>query len=416
VKELFDVFQKLESSGRLAKLFDAGLVRTWAPPEEGPNILAHEYVPFVSYPQEWTLEMLRSAALCTLDIAIELADAGMRLHDTHPWNVTFVHDRPVFLDFSSIKQGAAYDVWPSTFFTTFYVPLWLRKKRLFTLSRMIATEDHPLGAKNGARSTGRYLFSRHKLGALAMRYHWLARRISRVRNPKPALLGLRADLAKMRLPRKRSEWGQYYEPGGDYNDLASYSGKAQAVRTLLSKLPPGRLLDVACNHGWFSGLAATMGHCVLGVDLDENAVDIALRERAGKYGFAVACMNLLWPTPQQGEFLQLESTFDRWRADTALMIALTHHLVLKQRITFDGLASFPAEFGARHVIVEWIPHDDPYLRRWAQRGVDIPSWYREENFVQAFARRWPRFEKVPSDVRNSDGIGVRQMYLFRPAA
>ena len=44
------------------------LTRRWPSIPEGSIVLEHERVPFVSYPYEWTFEMLRDAALLQLDI------------------------------------------------------------------------------------------------------------------------------------------------------------------------------------------------------------------------------------------------------------------------------------------------------------------------------------------------------------
>jgi SAM-dependent methyltransferase len=412
VPELFEIFKTLDASGGLARLHEAGLVQTTLPADAEANVLAHEFVPFVTYPQEWTIEMLRDAAVSFLDVSIELAKSGLRFYDAHPWNVTFKNDRPITLDFSSILRGARYETgWPKSFFMTFHLPLWLWNMRLCTLARMIMREDHPAGATHGARATGRYLFHLRRLGGMALRYRWCAWRIGRARDPGAALLRMRNHIAHLRLPRQKAKRQDDCEPGGDYNDLSGYNEKARAVRTMLEKLAPGRVLDLACKHGWYTGLATRFGHSAMGVDMDDNAVNVARQTRAGKFNFTVACMNLLWPTPPQGRFLHLPSVFQRWQCDTALMIALTHRLALRQSIRFDALAAMPAAFGASNVIIEWIPPEDASIQRWMRHRGDVPTWYREEEFVAALAQRWPAFERVPFGVR--DGQGMRQMYLFR---
>ncbi|MFK8111852.1 MAG: hypothetical protein AB8B91_06605 [Rubripirellula sp.] len=413
--ELFSIFEKLKASGRLDALHRAGMIQTDAS-DAHPNALVHEFVPYVTYPQEWTLELLRDSALCTLDVAIELAEEGLRLHDGSPWNVTFVNGEAKFIDFSSIEPGVYDGGFTHHFLSLFYIPLWLRNKRQFKLSRMIAAEDHYFGGPMGARATGRFLFHPKLLGRMCWRYRWLASRLKRAKDPGSALRALRDHVAGMNLPSPRTEWGQYDEPGGDYDDLDSYGGKAKAVRSLIERLPKGKLVDVAANKGWFAGLARTLGHQVMGVDLDENAVN-KMRENARKYGFDCSFMNILWPTPPQGRFLQLPSVMERFQCDSMIMIALSHHLVLRQSITFEALAAIPVSFGVKDLIIEWIPPDDRYVRDWPrQQGIEIPDWYTEANFVGAFTKHFPEHHRVESDVRDSDGTGIRYLYHFKRQA
>ncbi|MGH2981309.1 MAG: class I SAM-dependent methyltransferase, partial [Solirubrobacterales bacterium] len=53
-------------------------------PEGTETVLRHERVPFVSYPYEWTFEMLRDAALLQLDLQLAALDEGLTLKDATP--------------------------------------------------------------------------------------------------------------------------------------------------------------------------------------------------------------------------------------------------------------------------------------------------------------------------------------------
>ena len=46
--------------------------------------------------------MLRDAALAILTLAAELAERGLTLKDSHPWNVLFHGTRPVWVDVTSV--------------------------------------------------------------------------------------------------------------------------------------------------------------------------------------------------------------------------------------------------------------------------------------------------------------------------
>ena len=46
---------------------------------EWAGVLEHEKVPFISYPYEWSFEMLRDAALLQLDLVLAGLDEGIGL-------------------------------------------------------------------------------------------------------------------------------------------------------------------------------------------------------------------------------------------------------------------------------------------------------------------------------------------------
>ena len=415
--DLFKTFRDFESSSTLDKLHGAGLVRTEVS-SEVDHVLAHEFVPFVTYTQEWTLEMLRSAALCTLDVALVLSEAGYRLHDAHPWNVTFHHGQARFLDFSSIRPGTTLTKgWVNEFFSTFYLPLWLRTKYLTKLSQMVAREGSPVGGVLGPSATGRQIFSRKHLGGLALRYHSLALGLAQKQQPTEALRRLRNHVSSMRLPGPKSEWGTYEAPGGAYDDLERYGEKALAVRSVFESLRPGRLIDIGCNRGWFSGLATSFGHDVLGIDLDENALNASWASGTPtKLGFDLAHLSIMWPTPRQGLLAQQPSSFERWRSDTVIMISVAHHVVLRQKLGFEGIAAISRAFGARNFIIEWVPAGDFYVRKWPEKlGVEIPEWYREDHFVETISSLYPKSQRTVawSGPEGTSPEDRRILYLFQ---
>ena len=358
--------------------------------------------------------MLRDAALCTLDLAAVLATAGYRLQDGHPWNVTFNRGEPKFLDFSSIVPGPRIEEpWVREFFRTFYIPLWLRSKYQLGLAEMVAREGPPIAGRLGSGATGRYLFGPRALGRLALRYRSIARQIVRSERPAAGLNELSDHIRSLRLPGRRSAWGTYPQPGGSYEDPKSFSPKAAGVHSLLKKLPPGRLVDLGSNQGWLAGLAASMGHTVVGVDNDPNAIDAGRIAEWAQGEIDFAYMDLLWPTPRQGLFLTLPSCFERWQSDTILMVALAHHLLIRRQVGLAGLREIALAFGAKNVVIEWIPGEDDQVRGWASRGIQEPGLYREEAFVSSMAEVFPRHEKTWSGPAMGRDSERRSMYLFQ---
>ena len=111
-----DFFAELARSGTLADLVRDGLLVDFEPAElriEGFDlVMRHPAVPFPSYPHEWGCAMLRDAALVILNLAAELAERGLTLKDSHPWNVLYRGSRPVWVDLTSVGPRDERPGWP----------------------------------------------------------------------------------------------------------------------------------------------------------------------------------------------------------------------------------------------------------------------------------------------------------------
>jgi hypothetical protein len=94
------------------------------------GFVEHPFLPFVSYPPEWTMSMLCDAALLHLDLQMELIEKGFSLKDASAYNVQFDGSRAVFIDAGSFEVGAG-AVWPAygQFCRMFLFPLLLWRYR-----------------------------------------------------------------------------------------------------------------------------------------------------------------------------------------------------------------------------------------------------------------------------------------------
>lgn len=391
--------ESLEQTGLLEDLNEQFLVGTEISDRDQKEVI-HEWIPFVTYLPEWTMEMFREAALCTLDLAITLNAHGFRLHDCHPWNICFINGQPRYVDFSSIKAGTdpPADWWFNEFFIHFYVPLWLASQRRgsqWNLIHHIKNELHPYFTHSGNLSGVKGLvekLSRGRLGSWMFRRYWgMVRRYKSGGTLHQFLTDLKREVKSFQIEVPTGEWATYPEPGGNYGDVSSFSPKAIAVAELLDELPSGRLLDIACNSGWFSGLAASSGHQVLAIDLEEPAIERARSQAKLTTGLDVGLANPLTPTSSFGRGLSYPSAIDRWQVDTVLLISIVHHLVLRQNLSFRDIVDMTGLYGPKRVIVELPLPSDRYLRDWAAQGIRIPEWYNEDEFIAAWL---PQFTLV----------------------
>ena len=90
--------------------------------------LAHETIPFVSYPYEWPFGMLRDAALLHLEVLEAALGGGMILKDGSSYNVQWTGTRPVFVDVGSFTAPRPGEPWAGyrQFCRHFLFPLLLQ--------------------------------------------------------------------------------------------------------------------------------------------------------------------------------------------------------------------------------------------------------------------------------------------------
>ena len=74
----------------------------------------------------------------------------------------------------------------------------------------------------------------------------------------------------------------------------------------------------------------------------------------------------------------------RGPADAVLALALVHHLAIANNVPLDRVARFFSVLG-RHLIVEFIPRDDPKVQRLLASREDIFPNYTASGFESAFS-------------------------------
>src|SRR5690606_27833646 len=90
---------------------------------------------------------------------------------------------------------------------------------------------------------------------------------------------LRRKVKKCSIPRSPTRWSSYAgsfpqsgaDPQPDWND------KQRSVAKILKSLQSGTLLDIGCNTGWYSILAAQLGLSVVSMDTDGTCIDALYR-------------------------------------------------------------------------------------------------------------------------------------------
>lgn len=330
-------------------------------------------IPFISLPAEWCDLQLYQAAELTLRLQCEAVEAGYDLKDASAWNVIFEGGRPVFCDLLSFEPLTQKRWWAAGQFARHFVlPLLLSRKRGFpaykvfqawrdgvphdVARRMMGagrflTRYWPLMAGNGPARASEVLHTEKNVDLAEIR---------RFRAGLESSLGwMLRGVDPGRAAPQASTWANYVSERDHYAG-SDIDAKRLCVDQWVRGLAPARVLDLGCNSGEFSRLAAAAGANVVAVDLDHVAIQRgAAQNSSGQISFLVAPLDDLrggfgW---NGAEHPGLPTRLYRY-ADLVLMLALIHHLVLAASIPMNEVARFASHCAGRWLIAELIAPED----------------------------------------------------------
>lgn len=389
----------------------AGRETGWQADEVG-LVLEHERIPFPSYPHEWPAEMLQAASELTLDLATDLVDEGLGLKDATPYNVMFRGPEPVFIDLLSAELRDPHDpTWlpHAQFVRTCLLPLYLHRDLGLEPADVLLTRRDGIEPAQAYRMLGmlRRLLPPY-LGLVTLPT-WLGgetgeqmaetHRDRREDDPEKAAFIYERQLAKLAkrvgklqpgASKQGSHWADYMETS-EY-DQEALAAKEAFVSQALDISQPDWVLDVGCNTGHFSQLAAETGASVVAIDYDPAVVGLTWhRARDRDLDILPLVVDLSRPPPAVGwanaeapSFL--ERAHDRF--DTVLMLALVHHLLVTERIPLPRIVDMAAWLTRDRVVVEHIGQDDPMFQRLLRGREELHRGHTREAFEAACRARF----------------------------
>lgn len=423
-------YRGLMDSGLYQELTESGLLiphEETAEPMASPEasmVVRPETIKFISYPYEWSFSQLQDAALTTMSIEKKALAHGMSLKDASAYNIQFRGCRPVMIDTLSFERYREGEPWVAyrQFCQHFLAPLALMSHTDIRLGQLLRVyiDGVPLDLAS------RLLPGKTKLAlglATHIHLHAQAQRKYSDKPAKPAggkmsrmaFLGLINNLEsttrKLEWKPEGTEWGDYYT-ATNYSD-ASLEHKTQLVAEYLEKASPKTVWDLGANTGRFSRIAAERGIPTIAFDIDPAAVELNYldcRKRDEK-SMLPLLSDLTNPSPAIGwQNRERQSLIERGPCDTALALALVHHLAIGNNLPFDRIADFLAGI-CRTLIIEFVPKTDSQVQRLLATREDIFPGYNREGFEPAFSARFAILASTP--VKGCE----RTLYLMekRPA-
>jgi SAM-dependent methyltransferase len=366
--------------------------------------LQHPRVEPISYPWEWTTGQWQAAAELTLRIAGNATDAGWSLKDATPLNILFAGARPVLVDVLSLEQRDPHSsVWLAygQFVRTFLLPLVAEKYLNWSLQATLFSRDgyEPRTLYRALQPWQRINPALLDVVTLATLFEGAKgskpRKIPSTRDPELVthVLHKRLDRLGKQIrgaarPEQASRWSGYQQSASHYCP-SDTDEKQQFVKSVLERCHPARVLDIGANTGTYSLLAAEAGAEVVALDNDAGAIETLWRT-AAEQGRNITAMvaNIARPTPAVGwRNREQLSLLDRLigRFDMVLMLAVIHHLILREQLPLAHIGDLCASLTRRWLVLEWVPPSDPMYQEWLRGRDELYGSLSEDDLKQAFA-------------------------------
>lgn len=380
--------------------------------------LQPESLPFISYPYEWSFDMLKDASLLTLQMLKEAIHYGLILKDATPFNIQWYQGKLIFIDTLSFEKYNKEEPWVAyrQFCECFLSPLLLMHYAKTSLQELQLA--YPKGIPLAVTKSLLPFKSRLSLH-IYLHIHLHARVSSRKTNEaksaakfsKQKMLNLITSLEtlimKLQAPHLQTTWSDYYDEAAQR--MTYLENKKEIIRKWVNNLTGVKTAaDLGANDGVFSKLLSAQSIYVLATDFDPLCINNLYKEIKKNKELLIQpfVLDLSNPSPSIGVNNNERVSFlQRAKVDLVLALAVIHHLAIGENMGFEKCAELFSHTG-HHLIIEFVPKEDDKIQLMLYQRKDIYSFYTPANFEAAFSQYFRIKEKqaIPDSLRT--------LYLF----
>ncbi len=354
-------------------------------------------LPFISYPYEWSFLQLKDAAILTLSILEKSISKGMILKDATPYNIQFVNGQTIFIDTLSFEIYDETKPWIAyyQFCESFLYPLLIAHYGVQQVHKTFQCYADGITAENAIK----LLPKKCKFNLFNYLHLYLVGKIKKknvekgpsknVEYSKTKMLNLvthlRERIEKLQLVKQKTEWNNYYTETILSNTYLE--NKKSILQNWVSEFNNQKVLDLGCNDGFFSILFSQNNNKVIATDFDSACINNLYSEVKHKKisNILPLCIDIMQPSTNQGFFNKERlGFFERIQADTVLMLAIIHHLVITKNLTFEMIAKQIATI-CTNLIIEFVPKEDDKVQILLINKKDTFNEYNEYFFEESFA-------------------------------
>jgi hypothetical protein len=382
--------------------------------QEWHTTLKPEPIAFITYPYEWSFDMLKDAALLTLEINKQALINGMILKDATPYNVQWHNGKMIFIDSLSFEKYDPDQPWIAyhQFCECFLAPLLLSHYTGNDCTKMLLSypEGIPLAlASKLLPRTTRFALHVYlhihlhaSVGAKGQPAKPKKIKFTRVKMER-LLSSLEMLIRRLKTPAQKTTWSGYYDEASQRDDYLSV--KTALVNTLASGINFESVADFGANKGEFAKYFSGKGIPTIASDADPFCVNSIYKLHDPNLQPVV--MDLASPTPATGlNNTERASFISRAKVDLGLALALIHHLSVGRNIPFEKSAAF-FKMLTRTLVIEFVPVTDEKIKLMLANKKNIYSWYTEAGFENSYSKLFHIVSKKPV------GDSGRIIYLMK---
>lgn len=369
-------------------------------------ILEHEYVEPISYCFEWAPEMFADYVNFMLDFISQLSTLGLGITDGHTLNATIWKGKFVFLDFGALRVGYTEQKTLIEFINTHIIPLILFKINQSEKAYMYLKNPEVVITLSDVRG---YLDD-DEIKSVGRLYD-IAIEAKKDTDILSFVKCVKEFINNFRDVKIQTRWEGYQNDEWDWsNDKTKWSVKMKNVIHFLKETRPESVVDLAGNMGWYGSFLHEEMKRVVIVDMDFNCVDSLWRrvQRDNISNVLPICMSVCAPTldyyrdreiAKTGIIPWRKNAIERFKSEMVIALAIVHHLVFAQQLTFEEIIAQFSEFSEKFLIIEFIESSDQYITDFIKDGFE---WYTKKNFEYVLNKHFEIIntsESTPSETR-----------------
>ncbi|MDH3638389.1 MAG: methyltransferase [Gammaproteobacteria bacterium] len=370
---------------------------------EWAGMLGHDPVPFITYPYEWSFQMLKDAALLQLTLILDALDEGLMLKDASSFNVQWRGSSPVFIDITSFEKLDERSPWGGyrQFCQLFLFPLMIQAFKNIDFHVLLRGDLEGISSELAANLMSfRDYLRPGVLPHIVMQAKLQSRLATSQKDIKGDLkqAGFNKALIQSNVKRikrlvEKLEWAPSESQWSGYIHLDHYSSAAtnakQAfVKRAVSSRHRRLVWDLGCNTGVYSRIAGEHAEYVIAMDADHLAVDRFYTQLKSEIisNITPIVNNLADSSPSLGWRNRERKTLEqRGTPDLILCLALVHHVVIGANIPLDEFIEWLSELDG-DLVIEFVDKQDKMVQALLRNKDDVYTDYRRKHFEDCLAR------------------------------
>jgi hypothetical protein len=416
-KHKVDYVNQLLNSGLIDELVDKGMFpKTTISNYELEGfgmVLEHEKIQPVVMPPQWSFDMLKDAGILAIEINEIAKKYGYQTMDCHSYNILFSDNKPVYVDLGSFiihpkgfKGWFAYE----NFLQCYYYPLKMIESGNGYLGRLIMSQNsnmphysyyyfkYSLAKIISQDKIDLFLsylykfklinyFSReeiaYKTPGILKKLTLFLHRTKLLPFQRTNLNKLKNKINSISIPNTKTEWGDYHNVLKESNGMIKSTPRFDRILEILRQLEVCDVLEIGGNQGVFSMIISERSDIptIICTDYDETAVNIMYKVlKKTNHRVTPALLNFF--SPNENNFGG--SVYYRFRSETVLALALTHHLILTQKMSIRDILERLIKFSKKYVMIEFMPLG--LYSPTSKRKYIVPEWYNVDWFRNNFSQ------------------------------